>query len=108
MAKYGSIFLMKKTVRFQTISYKSGSQPPMARLSQNCMKTEENKIKYFIYARKSSESEDRQVASIESQLNEIKAISEGLKVVGTFTEAKSAKKPGRPVFNEMIERIKNG
>jgi len=25
MAKYGSIFLMRKTVRFQTVSYKSGS-----------------------------------------------------------------------------------
>jgi len=72
------------------------------------MKTEENKIKYFIYVRKSSESEDRQVVSIESQLNEIKVMSEGLKVVGKFEEEKSAKRPGRPAFNKMIERIENG
>ncbi len=31
-----------------------------------------NTIKYFIYARKSSESEDRQMASIDDQINELK------------------------------------
>jgi len=72
------------------------------------MNKEENKIKYFVYARKSTESEDRQVVSIESQIDEVKKISKGLKVVDTFTESKSAKQPGRPVFNEMIQRIHSG
>ena len=72
------------------------------------METEENKIKYFVYARKSLESKERQVVSIESQLNEVKDMSKGLKVVGTFKEARSAQEPGRPVFNEMIQRIQNG
>lgn len=67
-------------------------------------------LKYFVYARKSSESEDRQVASIASQIDELKAIvkREGLKIVETFTEEKSAKAPGRPIFTRMIERIHAG
>lgn len=69
-----------------------------------------NGLKYFIYARKSSESEDRQVASIASQLDELKAIStrEGLNIVEMLTEEKSAKAPGRPIFTRMIERIHAG
>ncbi|HMN26170.1 MAG TPA: recombinase family protein [Ignavibacteriaceae bacterium] len=63
--------------------------------------------KYFIYARKSSESEDRQVESISSQVDVLKKLSEErkLEIVDVLTEAKSAKSPGRPVFNKMIERI---
>ena len=74
------------------------------------MKTENNKIKYFLYARKSSESEDRQVASIDSQINELNKIAKrgGLRIIEILSEAQSAKGPGRPVFNKMIERINNG
>ncbi len=63
--------------------------------------------RYYIYARKSSESEDRQVASIDAQINELKklAIENGLRVVKVFSEAMSAKSPGRPVFNKMLELI---
>ncbi len=69
------------------------------------------KIKYFLYARKSSESEDRQVQSIESQVNRLKQIARDLNldIRQIYTEAKSAKKPGnRPLFDEMIERIERG
>ncbi len=54
-------------------------------------------LKYFIYARKSSEDEDRQILSIEAQLSELNAIAqqEGLMIVETFTESKSAKEPGQ-------------
>lgn len=70
----------------------------------------QNKIKYFIYARKSSESEDRQMASIDAQITELKRLAEehGLNVVDTFTESKSAKGPGREIFNKMLERIHKG
>jgi len=65
------------------------------------------KTKYFIYARKSTEDEERQVKSIEDQLKELKEFSkrEKLQVAQTFIENKSAKKPGRPVFNEMIQKL---
>lgn len=65
---------------------------------------------YFIYCRKSSESEDRQVLSIESQINELKQLAEklGLPILDVLTESKSAKDPGRPVFNQLMQRIHRG
>jgi DNA invertase Pin-like site-specific DNA recombinase len=65
---------------------------------------------YFIYCRKSSEAEDRQVLSIESQTRELQQIAGrlGLQVSDILTEAKSAKEPGRPVFNEMMQRLYRG
>lgn len=67
-------------------------------------------LRYFIYCRKSSEDEDRQILSIDAQISELKAIAEGsgLRIVATFTESMSAKGPGRPVFDEMIRRIERG
>ena len=66
------------------------------------------KIKFFLYARKSTEDEERQVMSIESQLVELRefANKEKIEIIEEFVESKSAKKPGRPVFNKMIEKIK--
>jgi site-specific DNA recombinase len=71
---------------------------------------ENSGIKYFLYARKSSESEDRQMASIEDQIKEMYALAErhGIEIVDVIQEAKSAKKPGRPGFNQMVERIHKG
>lgn len=70
-----------------------------------------NAIRYFIYARKSSESEDRQMASIESQIKELKLLAkqQNLTVIRIFSESKSAKEPGgREVYADMINRIKKG
>jgi DNA invertase Pin-like site-specific DNA recombinase len=67
-------------------------------------------IKYFIYARKSSEGEDRQMASIEDQVSEMTRIAKELQlnVVEVITESKSAKAPGRVAFNDMLIRIQKG
>ena len=62
------------------------------------------KPKYFLYARKSTEDDDKQVMSIEAQLFELReyARRENLCILREYTEAKSAKSPGREVFNEMV------
>ena len=64
-------------------------------------------MKYFIYCRKSSEQEDRQILSLPAQERELKdyAERENIDIVDTFLEAQSAHKIGRPKFNEMLERI---
>ena len=64
-------------------------------------------MKYFIYTRKSTDSEERQILSIESQLSELKefAAKEKLEIVASLSEAKTAKEPGRKVFGEMLDRI---
>ena len=74
------------------------------------MTNQNQKIKYILYARKSSESEDRQIASIDSQIDELTKSAKrlGLKVTDILSETKSAKAPVRPVFNEMIRRIHKG
>lgn len=69
------------------------------------------KIKYFLYARKSSESEDRQVQSVGDQVQRLQELAQelGLEIVQILTESKSAKQPNnRKVFEEMLERIEKG
>ncbi|MBV8543916.1 MAG: recombinase family protein, partial [Acidobacteria bacterium] len=68
-------------------------------------------MKYFIYCRKSSEEEDRQVQSIDSQRGELKTTfgaQTDIEIVEIFQEAQSAMTPGRPVFGEMLARIERG
>ena len=69
-----------------------------------------HEAKFFIYARKSTDDADRQIRSIEDQLAEVRelAAKHSLNVVDVLLEKQSAKKPGRPVFNEMLERIEKG
>ena len=64
-------------------------------------------VKYFLYARKSSEAEEKQAMSIEAQLVELDqyAQREGIIIAERFIESKSAKTPGRTEFNKMLEKI---
>lgn len=65
---------------------------------------------YIIYCRKSSESEERQVLSIESQINELRQLTKrlNLSVSEVLTESQSAKNPGRPVFGSLMKRVCRG
>src|SRR3989344_3908838 len=56
--------------------------------------------KYFIYARKSTDDEERQQLSIPAQIDELKAFSqkENLEVADTLIESKTAKKAGRNIY----------
>lgn len=68
-------------------------------------------VKYCLYARKSSEQDERQAMSIDSQIKEMRAMAErdGLSIVDFKQESFSAKESGkRPVFNEMLGDLKNG
>lgn len=71
----------------------------------------DTKVKYCLYARKSTESEERQVLSIDSQIKEMLQLAdrENLEIVCMKRESHSAKETGqRPVFNEIIEELKDG
>jgi len=65
-------------------------------------------MRYFLYARKSEEDISRQVQSIDDQIRELHARYPDLDIVATYQEARTAKEPGRPLFNEMLERIRTG
>ncbi len=68
-----------------------------------------NKNKCFLYVRKSTDTEDKQVQSLEDQINTMtkKAESYWLEIIEIFQESMSAKAPGRYRFNEMISRIQS-
>lgn len=65
---------------------------------------------HVIYARKSTESEDKQVLSIDSQIQELQLVARkrGLNVAEVLTESKSAKAPGRPIFGTLMKRVHRG
>lgn len=68
-------------------------------------------LKYCLYARKSTESDERQAMSIGSQIKEMTTLAEreGLSIVEVKQESFSAKQSGyRPVFNEMLHGLRNG
>lgn len=68
-------------------------------------------VKYVLYARKSTESDERQIMSIDSQILEMMRIAERekLEIIDVRRESHSAKDSGqRPVFNEIIADMKLG
>ncbi len=77
------------------------------------VKTEvpKTKVRYVLYARKSTESDEKQALSIESQVNEMLAIADRdeLTVIDIRRESHSAKESGqRPVFKEVLEDVRRG
>ena len=74
------------------------------------MQQPDQKFTYFLYVRKSTDVEDKQVLSIEAQIVELKEFARRLElqIADIFIEKQTAKKPGRPVFNEMLQRISDG
>ena len=67
-------------------------------------------MRYFLYARKSTDEPDRQILSIEAQLAELReyAKKENLIIVKEFIESKTAKQPGREIFNDMVAAMEQG
>jgi len=68
------------------------------------------KVKYVLYARKSTEQDERQSLSIDSQVKEMLRIAErdGLEIIDIRRESHSAKDSGqRPVFNEILRDIRS-
>lgn len=69
----------------------------------------DNQLKYCLYARKSSESDERQAMSIDSQLSEMRSLAEneGLNIVCELQESHSAKESGqRPVYNQLLKGLR--
>jgi len=71
---------------------------------------ETNPIRYCLYARKSSESDDRQMASVDDQIDVMTKFAKerGIIIHDIIQESKSAKKPGRQGFAELTQRIMDG
>lgn len=70
--------------------------------------TDLTKLRYVLYARKSTEDENRQVRSIDDQIRDCEKLAKelGLHVVDTVKETKSAKKPNqRPLFTQVLQNI---
>lgn len=71
----------------------------------------EDELRYCLYARKSSESDERQAMSIDSQIKEMSDLArkEGIKIVKVVQESYSAKQSGqRPVFMQLLTDIRGG
>lgn len=64
--------------------------------------------KFYLYVRKSSEREDRQIQSIQDQIDywTKRAKAERLQIVRVYDDEKSAKSPNRrPGFKKMCEDL---
>jgi site-specific DNA recombinase len=66
--------------------------------------------KCFVYFRRSQDREDRQYNSLEKQERNTREVvkKNGLDAIHLPPEERSAKYPGRPIFNDMMERIEAG
>lgn len=66
-------------------------------------------MKYFLYARKSTEEEEKQALSLDTQLEKARELFPGLELIELPPESASAFKPNnRPIFEDMLKRIDAG
>ena len=68
------------------------------------------KKRFILYARKSTDDATRQARSTGDQIAELTELArrENLNVIDVLIEKQTAKKPGRPIFNSMLDRIEKG
>lgn len=91
---------------------------PVQRYNKSVMYPDEDepqiditKLRYVLYARKSTDDPKRQIRSINDQIDECKLLAErsGMRIVKVLKEEKSAKEPHkRKVFDEMMRGIESG
>ena len=65
-------------------------------------------LRYIAYVRKSTESEERQVMSHKAQIAKIKERFPHLKITEFLIESQSAFKPGRPIFETLMNKLDAG
>jgi DNA invertase Pin-like site-specific DNA recombinase len=68
-------------------------------------------LRYCLYARKSSEAEEKQALSIDSQAKEMLIVAQrdNLNVIDIYKESHSAKDCGqRPIFNKLLTELREG
>jgi site-specific DNA recombinase len=84
---------------------------PQGGIMRQAAKPEPIRVRYCLYARKSTEEEDKQALSIESQVREMTSLAtrEGLEIVEIKREAHSSKEVGqRPVYNQLLDDLRCG
>ena len=68
-------------------------------------------LRYRLYARKSTDTEDKQVQSLDDQIKVMQSTAkrEGARLIGEpLRESKSAKRPdARPIFEEMLNEVED-
>ena len=82
-----------------------------SKLVQKSTTAQNPPIEYCLYARKSSEDDERQAMSIDSQIQEMNELAtrEGYLIKEIRRESHSAKESGqRPVFKKLLEDIRTG
>ena len=67
-------------------------------------------MKYIAYCRKSTDEPERQILSIEAQIAEVKEFAqrENLDIVDFIVESRTARKPGRPEFQKVLQMLESG
>lgn len=94
----------------KTSAHQPTAPRPHARSHNHPAPSRPGAIKYILYARKSQEDQKRQVKSIDDQVAELRrlAADSGLIVIDEIREARTAKEPGRPLFDALLARVRAG